>query len=251
MESCPRAEGFAVRLPETWPGQLRMPVAASVVSGIPRIPAAAGWLAHERARALLIWCRPPPLRRPAAMPESPRLRSLPPPHPTGVRYSIHPKKRKLDSDEQSPPATPSSAPAVSSAPSEENALSPRGRRASRSPERVESSRRRPQSHSADSVLSSLRPELRQRRMQYHAVRRRKLRSGLDMIRRRKRPASTNAAKLAGRNDRKPFGELNYSAPPDLSKIPLNKSTGETVLHRAARLGHVVSVYGFERYLSSL
>lgn len=156
----------------------------------------------------------------------------------GVRYSIHPKKRKLDSDEQSPPATPSSAPAVSSAPSEENALSPRGRRASRSPERVESSRRRPQSHSADSVLSSLRPELRQRRMQYHAVRRRKLRSGLDMIRRRKRPASTNAAKLAGRNDRKPFGELNYSAPPDLSKIPLNKSTGETVLHRAARLGHV-------------
>ncbi|KAL1429727.1 hypothetical protein MTO96_015835 [Rhipicephalus appendiculatus] len=162
----------------------------------------------------------------------------------GVRYSIHPKKRKLDSDEQSPPATPSSAPAVSSAPasSEENdaASSPSRRHASRSPERsgVDSSRRRPQSHSADSVLSSLRPELRQRRMQYHAVRRRKLRSGLDMIRRRKRPASTTAAKLAGRNDRKPFGELNYSAPPDLSKIPLNKSTGETVLHRAARLGHV-------------
>ncbi|KAH7989031.1 hypothetical protein HPB52_024221 [Rhipicephalus sanguineus] len=164
----------------------------------------------------------------------------------GVRYSIHPKKRKLDSDEQSPPATPSSAPAVSSAPasSEENdaASSTCRRRASRSPERsaVDSSasRRRPQSHSADSVLSSLRPELRQRRMQYHAVRRRKLRSGLDMIRRRKRPASTTAAKLAGRNDRKPFGELNYSAPPDLSKIPLNKSTGETVLHRAARLGHV-------------
>lgn len=164
----------------------------------------------------------------------------------GVRYSIHPKKRKLDSDEQSPPATPSSTPAVSSAPasSEENdaASSTCRRRASRSPERsaLESSasRRRPQSHSADSVLSSLRPELRQRRMQYHAVRRRKLRSGLDMIRRRKRPASTTAAKLAGRNDRKPFGELNYSAPPDLSKIPLNKSTGETVLHRAARLGHV-------------
>ncbi|XP_050043080.1 uncharacterized protein [Dermacentor andersoni] len=158
----------------------------------------------------------------------------------GVRYSIHPKKRKLDSDEQSPPATPSSALAASSAPasSEENDSSSR-RRASRSPERsVESaSRRRPQSHSADSVLSSLRPELRQRRMQYHAVRRRKLRSGLDMIRRRKR-TSTTAAKLAGRSDRKPFGELNYSAPADLSKIPLNKSTGETVLHRAARLGHV-------------
>lgn len=165
----------------------------------------------------------------------------------GIRYSIHPKKRKLDSDDPSSPATPSSAPAVSSAPasSEENdvASSPGGRRTSRSPEPrsgpESSSRRRPQSHSADSVLSSLRPELRQRRMQYHAVRRRKLRSGLDMIRRRKRPSSsTAAAKLAGRNDRKPFGELNYSAPPDLSKIPLNKSTGETVLHRAARLGHV-------------
>ncbi|KAH6940139.1 hypothetical protein HPB50_025368 [Hyalomma asiaticum] len=172
-----------------------------------------------------------------------------PPLQTGIRYSIHPKKRKLDSDDPSPPATPSSAPAVSSAPasSEENdvASSPGGRRTSRSPEPRSgldsSSRRRPQSHSADSVLSSLRPELRQRRMQYHAVRRRKLRSGLDMIRRRKRPtSSTAAAKLAGRNDRKPFGELNYSAPPDLSKIPLNKSTGETVLHRAARLGHVAS-----------
>ncbi|KAH7966656.1 hypothetical protein HPB49_018324 [Dermacentor silvarum] len=159
----------------------------------------------------------------------------------GVRYSIHPKKRKLDSDEQSPPATPPSVLAASSAPAssceENDALSSR---ASRSPERIveSASRRRPQSHSADSVLSSLRPELRQRRMQYHAVRRRKLRSGLDMIRRRKRTSTTAAAKLAGRSDRKPFGELNYSAPPDLSKIPLNKSTGETVLHRAARLGHV-------------
>lgn len=38
----------------------------------------------------------------------------------------------------------------------------------------------------------------------------------------------------------PFGELKYDAPPDLTKIPVNKATGETVLHRAARLGHVVS-----------
>lgn len=158
----------------------------------------------------------------------------------GVRYSIHPKKRKLDSEEQSPsPATPPTPPLASAAPALEDTeqLPTPARRAPRSPERAgaDPSRRRPQSRSADG-LSSLRPELRQRRMQYHAVRRRKLRSGLDMIRRRKR--TTPSAKLAGRNDRKPFGELNYGAPPDLSKIPLNKATGETVLHRAARLGHV-------------
>ncbi|XP_077513853.1 uncharacterized protein LOC144124827 [Amblyomma americanum] len=158
----------------------------------------------------------------------------------GVRYSIHPKKRKLDSEEQSPsPATPPTPPSAAPASEENETVSAPARRASRSPERcsADPSRRRPLSRSADG-LSSLRPELRQRRMQYHAVRRRKLRSGLDMIRRRKRTTPSTAAKLAGRNDRKPFGELNYDAPPDLSKIPLNKATGETVLHRAARLGHV-------------
>ncbi|XP_077555408.1 uncharacterized protein LOC144169874 [Haemaphysalis longicornis] len=160
----------------------------------------------------------------------------------GVRYSIHPKKRKLDSEENgSPPAgatTTATTPSPAAACPEEDGEEAHQRRPSRSPERNSKQGSRPQSRSADG-LSSLRPELRQRRMQYHAVRRRKLRSGLDMIRRRKRTSSTAAAKLAaGRSDQKPFGELNYGASTDLSKIPLNKATGETVLHRAARLGHV-------------
>lgn len=170
----------------------------------------------------------------------------------GVRYSIHPKKRKLDSEVNGSPLAGATTTATTSSPvaaesreedddDEEEEVQRAVRRPSRSPERSSADVKqgsRPQSRSADG-LSSLRPELRQRRMQYHAVRRRKLRSGLDMIRRRKRTSSTAAAKLAaGRSDQKPFGELNYSASTDLSKIPLNKATGETVLHRAARLGHV-------------
>lgn len=154
----------------------------------------------------------------------------------GVRYSIHPKKRKLDSEENGATMSP-----VAASREDDDREEDPQRRRSRSPERSADCGKqgsRPQSRSADG-LSSLRPELRQRRMQYHAVRRRKLRSGLDMIRRRKRTSSTAAAKLAaGRSDQKPFGELNYGASTDLSKIPLNKATGETVLHRAARLGHV-------------
>ncbi|CAN7998122.1 unnamed protein product [Ixodes pacificus] len=143
----------------------------------------------------------------------------------GVRYSIHPKKRKLDADGKS-----------------ETCSETDGRSRSQSPERCDQRRRsRPLSRSADSAgFASLRPELRQKRMQYHAVRRRKLRSGLDMIRRRKRTPSAKGSKPAVGADCKPFGELKYDAPPDLTKIPVNKATGETVLHRAARLGHVVS-----------
>lgn len=124
----------------------------------------------------------------------------------GVRYSIHPKKRKLDSEENgSPPAgatTTATTPSPAAACPEEDGEEAHQRRPSRSPERNSKQGSRPQSRSADG-LSSLRPELRQRRMQYHAVRRRKLRSGLDMIRRRKRTSSTAAAKLAaGRSDQK-------------------------------------------------
>ncbi|CAN7997478.1 unnamed protein product [Ixodes hexagonus] len=143
----------------------------------------------------------------------------------GVRYSIHPKKRRLDADGRSETCSETDA-----------------RSRSQSPERADQRRRsRPLSRSADSAaFASLRPELRQKRMQYHAVRRRKLRSGLDMIRRRKRTPSAKSSKpaVADRTDSKPFGELKYDAPPDLTKIPVNKATGETVLHRAARLGHV-------------
>lgn len=101
--------------------------------------------------------------------------------PAGVRYSIHPKKRKLDADGKS-----------------ETCSETDGRSRSQSPERCDQRRRsRPLSRSADSAgFASLRPELRQKRMQYHAVRRRKLRSGLDMIRRRKRTPSAKGSKPA-------------------------------------------------------
>lgn len=151
----------------------------------------------------------------------------------GVRYSIHPKKRKAADDSAS-----SSGGSLRSSPSD-LARSTGSRPVTKKVKRHlrhQFLARMPSRCVVDSELQSLKPEFRQRRLLYQAVRRRRLRSGLDMIHRYKKVKS-GRYKVVRRAPRKPFKEVNCGTPPDLKKFLVNKALGETVLHRAARLGY--------------
>ncbi|XP_064455866.1 uncharacterized protein LOC135366853 isoform X2 [Ornithodoros turicata] len=153
----------------------------------------------------------------------------------GVRYSIHPKKRMVEDDSSSSSGSSNrSSPSALPKSAESGPVTKKAKRHIRHQflARATSASR----CVADGDLQSLKPEFRQKRLFYHAVRRRRLRSGLDMIHRYKKVKS-GRYKVVRRAPRKPFKEVNYGTPPDLKKFLVNKALGETVLHRAARLGY--------------
>ncbi|XP_076324293.1 uncharacterized protein LOC143232576 isoform X2 [Tachypleus tridentatus] len=114
--------------------------------------------------------------------------------------------------------------------------------------------------SDNQVVSQLSLIWRQRRLLYscHTVRRRKLKSGLDMIakpHRKKKSKSQSIEKLLKKDFLKEKAHLapledtfeqigekvsfdfSNGAPPEMKRIMVNKALGETILHRAARLGY--------------
>ncbi|XP_076311293.1 uncharacterized protein LOC143225541 isoform X3 [Tachypleus tridentatus] len=118
------------------------------------------------------------------------------------------------------------------------------------------------SHCSNQVVSQLSLIWKYRRLLYscQTVRRRRLKSGLDMIakpHRKKKSKTANLQKLLDKellkeqedvkpleNTIKDIGEkhqvpfdFSNGAPPEMKRIMVNKALGETILHRAARLGY--------------
>ncbi|XP_022248348.1 uncharacterized protein LOC106464843 isoform X2 [Limulus polyphemus] len=118
------------------------------------------------------------------------------------------------------------------------------------------------SQCSNQVVSQLSLIWKHRRLLYscQTVRRRRLKSGLDMIakpHRKKKSKSANIQKLLdkellkeqedliplestlkdiGERHQVPF-DFSNGAPPEMKRIMVNKALGETILHRAARLGY--------------